>query len=81
MIVEGISYVQTYRNQFDEILRTRNLDAVIEDLRSRQINSRTDRGRGATLAASERLTLETVSGIHAQWQERKPRGDLDLRGE
>lgn len=37
VIVEGISYVQTYRNQFDEILRTRNLDAVIEDLRSGQI--------------------------------------------
>lgn len=37
VIVEGISYVQTYRNQFDEILRTRNLDAVIADVRSGQI--------------------------------------------
>lgn len=37
VIVEGISYVQTYRNQFDEILRTRSLDQVISDLRSGQI--------------------------------------------
>lgn len=37
VIVEGISYVQTYRNQFDEILRTRSLDQVIADLRSGQI--------------------------------------------
>ena len=37
VIVEGISYVQTYRNQFDELLRTRSLDAVIADLRSGQI--------------------------------------------
>lgn len=33
VIVEGISYVQTYRNQFDRLLRTRSLDAVIADLR------------------------------------------------
>ena len=37
VIVEGISYVQTYRNQFDEMLRTRSLDAVIADLHSGQI--------------------------------------------
>ena len=37
VIVEGISYVQTYRNQFDELLRTRSLDAVIADVRSGQI--------------------------------------------
>lgn len=37
VIVEGISYVQTYRNQFDEQLRTRTLDDVIAGLRSGQI--------------------------------------------
>ncbi|TXH18548.1 MAG: ABC transporter substrate-binding protein [Gammaproteobacteria bacterium] len=37
VIVEGISYVQTYRNQFDELLRTRSLDEVIADVRSGQI--------------------------------------------
>lgn len=37
VIVEGISYVQTYRNQFDEMLRTRSLDEVITDLRSGRI--------------------------------------------
>lgn len=37
VIVEGISYVQTYRNQFDEILRSRSLDQVIADLRSGRI--------------------------------------------
>lgn len=33
VIVEGISYVQTYRNQFDEQLRTKSLDEVIQGLR------------------------------------------------
>ncbi len=37
VIVEGISYVQTYRNQFDELLRTQSLDQVIADLRSGRI--------------------------------------------
>ena len=37
VIVEGISYVQTYRNQFDEQLRQRSLDEVIEGLRSGSI--------------------------------------------
>lgn len=37
VIVEGISYVQTYRNQFDGQLRTRSLDDVITGLRSGQI--------------------------------------------
>ncbi|MCX7557584.1 ABC transporter substrate-binding protein [Xanthomonadaceae bacterium JHOS43] len=37
VIVEGISYVQTYRNQFDGQLRTRSLDEVIAGLRSGQI--------------------------------------------
>lgn len=37
VIVEGISYVQTYRNQFDEQLRSRSLDEVIEGLRSGSI--------------------------------------------
>ena len=40
VIVEGISYVQTYRNQFDEQLRTRSLDDVIEGLRSGNIQLR-----------------------------------------
>ncbi len=34
VIVEGISYVQTYRNQFDEQLRQKSLDEVIAGLRS-----------------------------------------------
>lgn len=34
VIVEGISYVQTYRTQFDEPLRTRGLAKVTEDLRA-----------------------------------------------
>lgn len=38
VIVEGISYVQTYRNQFDEQLRQRSLDEVIEGLRSGSIS-------------------------------------------
>ena len=37
VIVEGISYVQTYRNQFDEQLRTRTLDEVIAGLHSGEI--------------------------------------------
>lgn len=46
VIVEGISYVQTYRNQFDELLRTRSLDQVIADLRSGQIQLQdTDNGK------------------------------------
>lgn len=32
VIVEGISYVQTYRNQFDALLRTESLDKVTRDL-------------------------------------------------
>jgi phospholipid transport system substrate-binding protein len=38
VIVEGISYVQTYRNQFDEQLRTQSLDQVIAGLRSGAIS-------------------------------------------
>lgn len=37
VIVEGISYVQTYRNQFDEQLRRRSLDEVITALRSGEL--------------------------------------------
>ena len=37
VIVEGISYVQTYRNQFDEQLRRRSLDEVIAALRSGEL--------------------------------------------
>ncbi|MEZ5545325.1 MAG: ABC transporter substrate-binding protein [Lysobacteraceae bacterium] len=37
VIVEGISYVQTYRTQFDELLRKQSLDEVIAKLKSGQI--------------------------------------------
>lgn len=37
VIVEGISYVQTYRTQFDEQLRNQSLDEVIERLRRGEI--------------------------------------------
>ena len=32
VIVEGVSYVQTYRSQFDSLLRTQSLDKVTRDL-------------------------------------------------
>ncbi len=38
VIVEGISYVQTYRNQFDEQLRNKTLDEVIQGLRDGKIH-------------------------------------------
>ena len=37
VIVEGVSYVQTYRSQFDQPIRQRGLDSVIEDLREDRI--------------------------------------------
>lgn len=37
VIVEGISYVQTYRTQFDEPLRQRGLAQVTQDLRAGRI--------------------------------------------
>ena len=37
VIVEGISYVQTYRNQFEEQLRSQSLDEVIKGLRDGKI--------------------------------------------
>lgn len=37
VIVEGISYVQTYRSQFDEPLRQRGIARVTEDLRAGRI--------------------------------------------
>jgi phospholipid transport system substrate-binding protein len=37
VIVEGISYVQTYRTQFDELLRKQSLDEVIANLKSGKI--------------------------------------------
>ena len=37
VIVEGISYVQTYRTQFDEQLRSQTLDQVTAKLRAGQI--------------------------------------------
>lgn len=38
VIVEGVSYVQTYRNQFDELLRTETIDALTAKLSSGAIN-------------------------------------------
>lgn len=40
VIVEGISYVQTYRTQFDEQLRSESLDQVIDGLRRGKIQLR-----------------------------------------
>ena len=37
VIVEGVSYVQTYRNQFDEQLRSQSLDQVIAKLQAGEI--------------------------------------------
>ena len=37
VIVEGVSYVQTYRTQFDEQLRSQSLDQVTAKLRAGQI--------------------------------------------
>lgn len=37
VIVEGVSYVQTFRAQFDEPIRKQGLDRVIEDLRANRI--------------------------------------------
>jgi phospholipid transport system substrate-binding protein len=37
VIVEGVSYVQTYRNQFDEQLRNQSLDQVIAKLQAGEI--------------------------------------------
>lgn len=37
VIVEGISYVQTYRSQFDQPIRQRGLDKVIVELRDGKI--------------------------------------------
>lgn len=34
VIVEGVSYVQTYRSQFEELLRTQTLDQVIAGLKA-----------------------------------------------
>jgi phospholipid transport system substrate-binding protein len=39
VMVEGVSYVQTYRNQFAEQLRTQSLDQVIQKLKSDQIRA------------------------------------------
>lgn len=37
VIVEGISYVQTFRSQFDPLIKSKGLDAVITDLRAGKI--------------------------------------------
>jgi phospholipid transport system substrate-binding protein len=37
VIVEGVSYVQTYRTQFDEQLRSQNLDQVTAKLRKGEL--------------------------------------------
>lgn len=39
VIIEGVSYVQTYRTQFDEQLRSQSLDEVIAKLRSGEIRA------------------------------------------
>lgn len=39
VIIEGVSYVQTYRTQFDEELRTQSLDAVIAKLKSGELQA------------------------------------------
>ncbi|MBD8525736.1 MlaC/ttg2D family ABC transporter substrate-binding protein [Pseudomarimonas arenosa] len=39
VIVEGVSYVQTYRNQFDELLRNESIDAVTAKLSSGAIDA------------------------------------------
>jgi phospholipid transport system substrate-binding protein len=39
VLVEGVSYVQTYRNQFDEQLRSQSLDQVIRGLREDSIRA------------------------------------------
>ncbi|MBK9493893.1 MAG: ABC transporter substrate-binding protein [Xanthomonadales bacterium] len=38
VIVEGVSYVQTYRTQFDELLRRQTLDQVTDRLQQGQID-------------------------------------------
>lgn len=38
VIVEGVSYVQTYRTQFDELLRRQSLEQVTERLQQGQID-------------------------------------------
>lgn len=42
VIVEGISYVQTFRNQFDPLIRDKGLDRVIADLREGRIHVETE---------------------------------------
>lgn len=39
VVVEGVSYVQTYRNQFDEQLRHQSLDQVIAKLQAGEIRA------------------------------------------
>lgn len=39
VIVEGVSYVQTYRNQFDELLRSESIDSVTAKLSSGAIDA------------------------------------------
>lgn len=39
VIVEGVSYVQTYRSQFDELLRTESIDALTVKLASGAIRA------------------------------------------
>jgi phospholipid transport system substrate-binding protein len=42
LIVEGISYVQTFRSQFDPLIREKGLDQVTEDLREGRIEVDTE---------------------------------------
>jgi phospholipid transport system substrate-binding protein len=39
VIVEGISYVQTYRNQFDELLRNQSIEQVTAKLRAGELKA------------------------------------------
>ena len=39
VIVEGVSYVQTYRNQFDELLRSESIDSLTTKLSSGAIDA------------------------------------------
>lgn len=42
VLVEGVSFVQTFRTQFDEALRTKSLAQVTQDLRNGTLQARAD---------------------------------------
>jgi phospholipid transport system substrate-binding protein len=45
VIIEGVSYVQTFRSQFDPLLRSKGIDAVTRDLQEGRIEADPDAGR------------------------------------